>query len=227
MHSNWAKGEKLIISTTTCISWRHYARVQAAGSWRRHWVGLLRSRSAMPFLDKCSDPNMVYQYLSPSARYLVLRFPFFPTSFQVSLLTTLYPPFFHVHLLFPTLPSRRCVSESSSPFYRTCTFAGSPSASRETAYVTFYDRSQDRLITQLPADWPAPESSRWISLSTTLRSASTRSAPFLPLRSPRSNHRLCRWWLCLRRLSSIRLGACAQTVQQYLRLADLPRDGGT
>lgn len=128
---------------TTCISWRHCARVQAAGSWQRHWAGSLPWGSAMPFPDKCSDPNTVYQCLFPSARYLVLQFPFFPTSLWVSLLTTLdrfcrVCPLFLTRF-FPTLPSRRHVSESSSLFRRTCTSAGSSPASRETAYVTFYE----------------------------------------------------------------------------------------
>lgn len=76
----------------------------------------------MLFLGKCFDPSTAYQYLFPSEYYLVLRFPFFSTFPRMSLLTTLslYPLFpTHIHLLFPTSPSQRRVSESSS-FLHAC-----------------------------------------------------------------------------------------------------------
>lgn len=155
----------------------------------------------MPFLDKCFDPSTVYQCLSPST-YLVLRFSFFSTSL-LSFLTTLNRLSSLVHRHDDVSANRR--------------FFVAGSLQKPTWYIS------RPFTTQLLADWPAPESSRWFSSLFLPRSVST--APRFILSTPLL--RSISYIVCLCRLSSIRLGACAETVQQYLRLADLPRDGGT
>lgn len=167
---------KLIVATITCTSWRHHARARAAGFWRRHWADSSPSKSAMPFLDKCSDPSTVYRCLFFWACYPALRFPFFPTSLRVSLLQ---PALSHLPFTFSPLHD-----DESSLCRRTCSPAGRPPEKRHTRRP----EPRTQAVHLAPsADWPVPASSCWrSSLSATLRfqHAWHHLSPWLPSFDP-------------------------------------------
>lgn len=193
-------GEKnLIIATTTCTSWRCYARVRAVGSRRRHWAGLSQSESAMPFLDTCSDPSTVSRYLPCPAPL----FPFFPTSLRV-FLRSAAASLSHLDSPSPHLTSLLTLSatlESRRPFFSP---AENPVASREMAYGAGLSTRQavhpatSRLIrSRVQPLWYSSLSPRF--------HAGYRFFSSLPSFDPSARFAPCR-----ARLSSIRL-LCART----------------